>query len=1298
MKQMNRVLSLLLCVIMLLTVVPAEVFASGGASVLSDGAAVSSVTVSEGNSKKLSLGTSAQSYRWEIYVPAAGVWAGVLGCSDSSMTVTNAMVKNAMDSSGSARIRCSYTVDGEERHSQEVSVAVDREANEAQDLISEEPVRLRSAGPVARMMAEEPPVEDGVRYTISINYFYEDGSIAYNPYTAIVPEGTDFYYEAENPSIAGFTAYHEGEACKVIEIDIEQISADKTYTVVYKASETTYKVEHSYEKVGGGYEVETETRKAMTGSIAPDDLANVKTGFYVLPYVRSTIQADGSTVIKITYNRNYYLLTYDIEDGYGTDSIYAQYGAPIPTPDNPNRAGYVFTGWSPESPSKMPPQNTTCVAQWKTANTKYTIVYWHENADDDGYTQYHTVEQSAYTGQVVDGPSAALKGTAHTEHRTHFTFYQADQDVTIEGDGLTVVNVYYKRKVYTTTFNLGTTSGYTMTINGKSYQSGSNKEKYQIVAKYGAQIGHLWPLAENFTVASGKNPFYRWKYADGYYWVTKQYYMTDSNLLNKTLTANYGKISEIIVYYMLESFDQTSPAGGSFETGDYRYYYDGIYFDMSPLYSQKVSSSLDAWSTQKPLPGFQIYGKFEEIKSSSGLDYVRMYYLRNKHTLYLYSGKDKLPEIKNVMNEQPISGLSAMSGYLGNNKPPYPSDLEKNAYEFAGWYSTAEYHPGTEVDLNTFTMPDDDAYLYAKWVPVTRTVKTYATKEEAMKPDGTPLGTYTTLHNTKVAEKIPNPVRGNDFFVGWFYLKEVEQGGQTTLVETGFDFNSMPVVSDMKAYAKWSVNAVKPYAVRYQLADGTPVAEETRGEESLGTVLNFIPKGGANVYEPYREGYYPDRKSASITIGAEDADNIITFVYTKAEDPIVPYTVRYMDKETQTPLRPDKYVPGNKIAVLTEKFEPVPGYIPDAYQKDIVVIPDHENVLTFWYERDEENIRYRISHYVQDTEGDAFTREYTYTEAAARIDTVLGVHPITIPGFTYDPTVAGTTTEATVTAEGAHLKMYYTRNAYPYEIRYLEQGTNKPLQQTQMSTARYHRVLNVSAPAIDGYTLVSEASQGMIIEIEDGATAQKNIITFYYTENEVEIQYVVIGPEGCGSVTPESETLPVLTGSAQGSAAKVSGKTYRFIGWYQDEACTEPVAEDQITGDTVIPVKNSTTGQYEAATYYAKFEYNIADLIISTSGINGFDDDGAAMVFHVSGEEVDLNVLVRANSSVTVKDLVSGTYTVSLVKAYWRYEVNGAQAQEVTLSGQDVEVPFDFTREEHQWLDSVTVKKNSFGS
>ena len=63
----------------------------------------------------------------------------------------------------------------------------------------------------------------------------------------------------------------------------------------------------------------------------------------------------------------------------------------------------------------------------------------------------------------------------------------------------------------------------------------------------------------------------------------------------------------------------------------------------------------------------------------------------------------------------------------------------------------------------------------------------------------------------------------------------------------------------------------------------------------------------------------------------EDASkNEFTFVYVAKEE--VEYTVKYLEKGTEKQLAEPKTVK-TRDAVVTETFEQIKGYAPDAYQK-----------------------------------------------------------------------------------------------------------------------------------------------------------------------------------------------------------------------------------------------------------------------------------------------------------------------------------------------------------------------------
>ena len=216
-------------------------------------------------------------------------------------------------------------------------------------------------------------------------------------------------------------------------------------------------------------------------------------------------------------------------------------------------------------------------------------------------------------------------------------------------------------------------------------------------------------------------------------------------------------------------------------------------------------------------------------------------------------------------------------------------------------------------------------------------------------------------------------------------------------------------------------------------------------------------------------------------------------------------------------------------------------------------------------------------------------------------------------------------------------------------------------------------------------------------------------ITAQCSEPEITINYVVVGPEGSGSVTPTSETVKVISGNTNGSVA-TANSGYQFAGWFQDEACTLPVDPSWITsGNHLVPQKED--GSYQEATYYAKFESAVTSLTISKTGSVNIDEN-QSFLFRVEGEGVDLTVTVHGNGSATINGLKVGSqYTVTeLTDWSWRYDfsewvfvsddaagANGTEnAAAVTLGTDGNQITFTNTRSENKWLDGDSWRDNLF--
>ena len=597
-------------------------------------------------------------------------------------------------------------------------------------------------------------------------------------------------------------------------------------------------------------------------------------------------------------------------------------------------------------------------------------------------------------------------------------FARADV-VTVAADGSTVMNVYYDRVEKTLTFKY-------------DYDYYNYERTETITAKWGSNISEQYKKI----AANAKSTFWSAETGGGgpytnYFGIMPQ---TSATYYNRGTTGDEGTMTywgqDLNGKYTVKLFEVTG-VGGYGVTDEDRYKFQGF------TYHHGTSNGSDC-------------------------EGAAFYYTRNSYTLTFNDGYNDVRN-ESVKYQAP---LSAYSGYV----PDVPSAYEPGSVTFGGWYLNPEC-TGAEYKLDTHKMPADNVLLYAKWVPVTHTVEFYLDKDAL--DAGTKLSTHsdiTVSHGSKV-ESVPTvPTNGSYNFVGWFYM---DNG-----MEKAFDFANMPVTKDMQVYGKWSSNVLKQYTIYYKIqGTDTEIAAPTTGSGLAGVTKTFEAKGGTDLYADYQEGYFPVTKSHSLTLDIEnDANNVFTFWYVQRE--AVPYTVKYLNKETGEPVADEMTVSDNRKAVVTETFKTVSGMMPDAYQKRLVVSAEDDavNVIIFYYTEDTTHAYYKITHYTEnlakDSQGKPTWTEYASSQAVGDIGTTYNADPMTIPGFTYDSTVAGTVASGKLTANGLELKLYYTRNSYPYQVRYLEQGTGKQLAAPKDGKGKYGQVISESAIDIANLSLI----------------------------------------------------------------------------------------------------------------------------------------------------------------------------------------------------------------------------------
>ncbi len=256
------------------------------------------------------------------------------------------------------------------------------------------------------------------------------------------------------------------------------------------ATDTPYKVEHYTEAMNGGYVLADTVSYTGTTDTTPDTKSLVKdyTGFEMKTSAMTSIRPDGTSVMKIYYNRVKYTVSFEYgerEDGTENTQPIAytvKYGSSVCVPNLYVR-GYDFNGYKSFTPSAdgtlVVTKNQTFTALWSASeNTEYMILQYVQNERGTGYD---LKESNTYTG--VTEADIDIDSFKYTEARLIFKEARLNDEVitkaAIGADGNTVICLYYDRKTFTLTFiNEGATVGEPETLAwGMEFRTPGNMEK-----------------------------------------------------------------------------------------------------------------------------------------------------------------------------------------------------------------------------------------------------------------------------------------------------------------------------------------------------------------------------------------------------------------------------------------------------------------------------------------------------------------------------------------------------------------------------------------------------------------------------------------------------------------------------------------------------------------------------------------------------------------------------------------------------------------------------------------------------
>ena len=740
-------------------------------------------------------------------------------------------------------------------------------------------------------------------------------------------------------------------------------------------------------------------------------------------------------------------LTFDSKGGSYVAPVFVPNGKTAAKPDDPTRPGYTFDGWDFDFTKELT-ANATATAKW-TANdrTRYTVIHWQENADDD---EYSYVESE--TGYGATGAKTAAAAKSYTG----FTAQTIEQQ-TIAGDGSTIVNVYYKRNVYSVTFwTVKWESGFLGF--GGQYVKDKEIVKNRIIAKHGANIRKQWPGGT-------------WK-----------------------VSAN-GSVSQANIDVM--------PIGG-FEFFETKQGSAKAYYYLADLNGKYVLDHTDTGasssSTVTKEDRYDITGFVCNTKRSAkdGADYngAKFYYDRAEYKVIYINNGVKVNEAS-YKYQQDISKA-------GDYKLPDTAE----GFTFAGWYADADgkvpyVFTGKKMSAQNIT-------VYAKWEAPTYTITFYKhTGEEYGLQTEVKYG-ETAEYNEEEAGKYVYTPEGYEF-LGWvqedgtpfnfdtkiyrnykLYAKVASKAAYSVTYDANGGSGNVPV--DGQKYAEKALADVKP-------ADGlTP----PQGKIFLGWSTN--PEATTAEVYPY----------GKLTIGTADVtlyaiwgvqENTVAITYKgnggALTDGQTEYTISSLLNNDKITVAQNTFAKaGYKfVSWNTQANGQGTSFAPDAKAR---VNSEGENVLYAIWEAAQQD--YTVEFYYENADGTyTIDNTLTATRTAKTGETVSVTEDDKAKTkdaqYVFDPKNGNNVLSGEIPATGTLvLKLYFKLNTAQYTIHHYLLGTMIPVAPDQPGTMQIGQTLTAepATERMEGTNVHSYAPRKTITITADPT---KNVITVYYTKD-----------------------------------------------------------------------------------------------------------------------------------------------------------------------------------------------------
>ena len=947
-----------------------------------------------------------------------------------------------------------------------------------------------------------------------------------------------------------------------------------------------------------------------------------------------------------------YWLTFESNGGSYVAPVFYATSDTAKAPENPTKPGYTFAGWytdavlTTEADFSTIKANTTVYAKWTAANeTKYTVIHWQENVDDDKFSFKESETMTGTTGELTTATAKSYDG---------FTGQKIEQK-TIAGDGSTIVNVYYTRNVYT--INFWPTNGSTTLTCGKEQHTHNwrcydwwgnltcNKEEHThdsscygtvalwtITAKYGANISNQWPDRSNgstnwSTKESGGSPYQAG--IDVMPLGGGNFYVPSSESSSSASASYYVEV--------LEGKD-----GITVNERKYKLHHT----DTVKLRNPSVTDE-DFYD----ITGFT---KNKDASTQNGGSYngAKFYYYRNSYEIKFINGGN----VVNTVSKQYEADISDVS------YTPTTAPTGKEGYTFAGWYDN-ELCEGTPYVFTDKKMPAQNITLYAKWVAPTYTVTVYDV-------DGrTVLETFAKVPMNSTIDEANMPVGkvtkdSDDEFLGW-----VLKSDENSLDGMPFNF-STKITKDYELRAK--VGSKAQYSVTYNAnatgATGsvTDTEKYAKGAEATVKSNSFTNDGKVFLsWNTQADGTgtmcYPNGKveiTGNVTLYAiwGDKANTVSVTYHSNFGTDQEYTTKAMpnnklitvedysalDLPTHTgysfagwnteangtgtafaagaSARVDNissndlyaqwtpnqysytveyYIDGVKDDTLTVTNQADFGAVissytdkcPSGYALDkteslplTIGVTESENVIKVFYKKNVFNL---TIHYVY-ADGGMAAADHT---GSVTFGASYSVDSPTIDGYAADKT----TVSGTMPANNVEVTVTYSkRTDLSYTVNYYWNGTTEKVADSKtVNNQTYGDEIRSEIPIdVDGYTALPNQSSNLTI------TTGQNVINFYYYKN-VELTansatYTYDGTEKSVSGftgAPDGADFSDITVGAKGTNANTYPATFAKGTEGTVDTTKKYIVTEATDGQLEITKRNVTiTGESASKTYNGKVQ------------------------------------------------------------------------------------------------------------